>query len=391
MDIGKNIDEVRAEFPVLKTKAYMNSAAHGPTLKSVHDATEEWWRHRINEERVEPPDAASEAAKMLNVGTDEICWVNRVSQALNTVASMMKPERGENIVVTDLGYQSNVYVWMPYREHGVEIRRIRHRDGVIDVGDFEKAVDDETRAVCVSEIEWTSGVRYPMKEISEIAHSHGAYVVNDAYQAMGAVNVDVEAEDVDFFTFGSEKWLCCPAMTGVLYVKRSLHDVFQPTYMNYHGVEEAFRDGAPWEKPGHDNIESYSGSLYPDARKYDRSCVSEEHTWGFHACLSYFNQLGTENIQRRTAELSQRLIDGLREQPVKVNTPVEPGERGGLVTYDTGSFEKNQEIYDELRMNDVVVAHRYAAGVGGIRVSCHFFNTEEEVDRLLEMQRKTLL
>ena len=390
MDIGKNIEKVRAEFPVLKSKAYMNSAAHGPTLKRVHDATEEWWRHRINEERVEPPDATSEAARFLNASTDEMCWVNRVSQALNTVASMMKPERGQNIVVTDLGYQSNVYVWMPYRMHGVEIRRIRHRDGVIDASDFEKAVDDETRAVCVSEIEWTSGVRYPMREISEIAHSHGANVVNDAYQAVGAVDIDVHSEDIDFFTFGSEKWLCCPAMTGVLYVKRSLDDEFQPTYMNYHGVEEAFRDGAPWEKPGHDNIESYSGALYPDARKYDRSCVSEEHTWGFHACLSYFNQLGTENIHKRTTKLSQLLIDGLREQPVQVNTPVEPGERGGLVTYNAGSFEKNQKVYDELKKNDIVVAHRYAAGVGGIRVSCHFFNTEEEVDRLLEIQGKVL-
>jgi len=390
MDIGKNIEKVRAEFPVLKSKAYMNSAAHGPTLKRVHDATQAWWSHRINEERVEPPDAAIEAAKMLNVSTEEMCWVNRVSQALNIVASMMKPKKGENIVVTDLGYQSNVYVWMPYRLQGVEIRRIRHRDGVIDAGDFMKAIDDKTRAVCMSEVEWTSGVRYHMREITEIAHDHGAYVVNDAYQAAGAVDVDVKAEDVDFFTFGSEKWLCCPAMTGVLYVKKSLHDVFQPTYMNYGNVEEAFRDGAPWEKPTHDNIESYSGALYPDARKYGRSCVSEEHTWGFHACLSYFNQLGTKNIQKRTAKLSQRLIDGLREQPVKVNTPEEPGERGGLVTYNTGSFEKNQMVYDELKKNDIIVAHRYAAGVGGIRVSCHFFNTEEEVDRLLEIQGKML-
>ncbi|MBN2334356.1 aminotransferase class V-fold PLP-dependent enzyme [Candidatus Bathyarchaeota archaeon] len=390
MDIAKNIDKVREEFPVLKSKAYMNSAAHGPAMKRVHDATEQWWSHKINEERVDPPDAFAEAAKMLNVGKDEICWVNRVSQALNTVASMTELESGQNIVVTDLGYQSNVYVWMPFRLKGVEIRRIRHRDGVIDASDFEKAVDDKTAMVSMSEIEWTSGVRYPMHEISEIAHSHGAYVVNDAYQAAGAVDIDVHSEDVDFFTFGSEKWMCCPAMTGVLYVKKSLHDEFQPTYMNYGNVEEAFRDGAPWEKPNHDNIESYSGALYPDARKYYRGCVSEEFTWGFHACLQYFNQLGAKNIQKRTAKLSQRLIDGLKEQPVKVNTPEEPGERGGLVTYNTGSFEKNQKVYDALRENGVIVAHRYAAGVGGIRVSCHFFNTEDEVDLLLKIQGKLL-
>jgi selenocysteine lyase/cysteine desulfurase len=390
MDIGKNIREVRAEFPVLESKAYLNSAAHGPSLKRVYDASREWWKHRFSEDQVDPPDAGVEVARLLNVPTEEICWVNRVSQGLNIVSSMMKRKKGENIVVTDLGYQSNVYVWMPYRFEGIEIRRISNRDSVIDVSDFEKAIDDKTRVVSISEVEWTSGVRYPMREISEIAHDHGAYLVNDAYQAVGAVEVDVKSEDVDFFTFGSEKWLCCPVMIGVLYVKKSLHDVFQPTYMNYNNVEEAFRDGLPWEKTDHDNIETYSSALYPDARKYYRGCVSEEYIWGLHACLSYFNKLGAKQIQKRTAKLSQHLIEGLREHPVKVNTPEDPEKRGALVTYNTGSFEKNKRVHEELRKNDIIVAHRYAGGVGGIRVSCHFFNTKEEIDRLLEVQRRVL-
>ncbi|OGD53940.1 hypothetical protein A3K81_00030 [Candidatus Bathyarchaeota archaeon RBG_13_60_20] len=390
MDIDRNIGRIRAEFPALARLTYLNSAAHGPTLKRVHTATEEWWQHRINEEDAKPPDAQAEAAKLLHCGADELCYVNRVSHGLNTVSSMIPFKGGDNIVVTDLGYQSNVYVWMPHQAKGVEIRRIKHRDGFIETTDFEKAIDDKTRVVCISRVEWTSGIRYDVKAISDVAHSHGAVVVDDGYQALGAIDVDLHATDVDFFTAGSEKWLCCPAMTGVLYVKRSLHSRFEPAYRNYGNVEEAFRSGAPWEKPGHDNIASYSHPLYRDARKYYQGLVSEEFTWGFHACLSYFNQLGAANIEEKTMRLSQHLIEGLKEHPVKVNTPDEPSRRGALVTYNTGSYEKNQKLYEALKKEKIIVAHRYAAGVGGIRVSCHLFNTEEEVDALLATQRRAL-
>ena len=344
----------------------------------------------MNEEQVENPDALGEASKMLSCRREELCYVNRVTQGLNMVADMMPLERGDNIVVTDLGYPSNVFVWFPYREKGVEIRRIRHEDGLISTEDFEKAVDDRTKVVSISSVEWTSGLRYDMKALSGVAHEHGAYLVDDSYQAMGPVEIDLHDSGVDFFTAGSEKWMCCPAMTGVFYIREGIWDVFEPSYRYYGNVEEAFASGAPWEKPDHDNHASYLKPLYRDARKHYRGCVSEEFHWGYHAALEYFNELGSASIEKRTAELSQYLIEGLKEQPVKVNTPEEPCERGALVTYNTGSFAKNQQIYDTLKKDGIVVAHRYAAGVGGLRVSCHFFNTFEEIDRLLELQRKLL-
>ncbi|TFH13961.1 aminotransferase class V-fold PLP-dependent enzyme [Candidatus Bathyarchaeota archaeon] len=390
MDIANNIEKIREEFPILSRLAYMNSAAHGPTLRRVHDATELWWAHRMNEEQVENPDALGEAAKMLSCRREELCYVNRVTQGLNMVADMMPLERGDNIVVTDLGYPSNVFVWFPYREKGVEIRRIRHEDGLIGTEDFERAVDDRTRVVSISRVEWTSGLRYDMKALSGVAHEHGAYLVDDSYQAMGPIEIDLHDSGVDFFTAGSEKWMCSPAMTGVFYIREGIWDYFEPSYRYYGNVEEAFASGAPCEKPDHDNYASYLKPLYRDARKHYRGCVSEEFHGGYHAALEYFNEIGSANIEKRTAELSQYLIDGLKEQPVKVNTPEEPCDRGALVTYNTGSFEKNQEIFDALKKEGIVVAHRYAAGVGGLRVSCHFFNTYEEIDRLLALQKKLL-
>ncbi len=387
MDVGR----VREDFPVLRYKTYLNSAAHGPALRHVWDAVRDWWRFRMGEDRgARSPDARGEAARLIHADPEEVCWTSRVSEGLNTVAGMVELGRGENVVVTDLGYQSNVFVWLPFREGGVEIRRIRNREGSIETSDFEEAMDDGTRVVCLSHVEWTSGLLYDVKAIAEAAHEHGAIVVDDAYQAVGAVDVDVHRDGVDFLVVGSEKWLCCPAMNGIFYVRKELIGEYEPDYRLYEGVEEAFRGGAPWVRPGHDNIGDYDKPLVGTAEKFSRGTVSGDAVWGFHAALKYFNGLGLGNIQERTRGLSGYLIEGLRDLGVRVNTPLEPGERAGLVTYTTGRHELNLESFRALQEAGIVVALRYAGGVGGIRVSTHFFNTEGEVDRLLGVQERVL-
>jgi selenocysteine lyase/cysteine desulfurase len=391
MDVDKEIVKLRDEFPILKYKTYLNSAAHGPALRRVHDAVQDWWRFRMCEDgSPRMPEPKAEAARLIGADPDEVCWVTRVSQGLNTVASMSKLKKGENVVVTDLAYPSNVFVWLPYKAKGVEIRRIAHHDGRIELSDFEKAVDDRTRVVCISRVEWTSGLKYDMDAISEVAHDHGAVVVDDAYQAVGPTEVDVHADGVDFLTFGSEKWLCCPTMAGVLYVKRGLIDEYDPSYRFYMTVDDIAKIKQPWLYADHDNLTSYEKPLLRTAEKFDSGCVSEEALWGFNACLGFWNGLDRGQVERRVKRLSGYLIDRLRNLGVKVNTPLEPEKRAGLVTYTTGRYEVNQRSVSALASAGIIVAHRYAGGVGGVRVSTNVFNTEEEIDRLLEVQGKQL-
>ena len=391
MDIGKNIEKVREEFPVLEHKTYMNSAAHGPAMRRVWQAVQDCWSFRFAEDLdVKVPDAKKEAAEMIHAHEDEISWTGRVTQGFNIVSSMMELQKGDNVVVTELGYPSNVFVWLPFKEKGVEIRRIKHKKGRVEHEDFEKAIDDQTKVVSMSHIEWTSGLLYDVKAISETAHEHGAYVVDDAYQVVGAVCVDVHADDVDFLLVGSGKWLCCTPQNAIFYIRRDLIDRFEPAYRFYSCVEEAFRDGAPWAKPAHDNVADYEKPLYGNADKFYTGCVDEAAVWGFHASLSYFNELGEKEREKRVRKLSGHLIDGLRNLGVTVNTPLEPEERGGLVTYNTGRHETNVESHRRLRDEGIITALRYQMGVGGIRVSTHFFNTEEDIDRLLAAQKKIL-
>ena len=383
MDISK----VRKDFPVLETQAYLNSAATGPLLSQVKEAVVGWWDAREGFQYVDLPNARGEVAKLIHCEEKSVALVHRASQGVNIVSGLVQPIKEENIVLTDLSYPSSVYPWVRYQ--GAEIRRIRNRDGVIDLSDFERAIDDKTKIVCLNRVEWTSGLRHDVKAITEIAHEHGALVLDDAFQAVGAVDVDVSKEDVDFLVFGGEKWMCSSGRAAALYVNPRHVEEYEPSYRFYWRVYENFQwSYAPWDKPVHDNIESWNGPLVKTAERFDPGCVGEDAQCGFHASLQYFNELGIDRIEKRVLGLSEYLIDGLKDLGLKVNTPYEKERRAGIVTYTMDRYEDNAASYEAMKKEGVMVAHRYTGGIGGIRISPHFFNTEEEISRALGIQNK---
>ena len=390
MDLDKDIERIREDFPVLKYKTYLNTAATGPAMLPVWRAVEEYWGLRLRDARFNPPKVRAEAARLLGAKEEEICWVSRVVQSFNMIRDMMDFEAGDNVVVTDLAYPSNVHTWLPLRARGVEIRRVENYDGLIEVADFERMVDDNTKVISISHTEWASGLTYNLRALAELAHDHGAFLAVDAYQSLGAVEIEVHKTDVDFLFSGAAKWLCCHTGAGIFYIREDLIGAFEPTYQYYGNVEEAFKHGAPWEREEHDNIRDYDKPLVEDARKFERGTVTQADLWGLHAALRYFNRLGLREIERRVKRLSGYLIEGLRDLGCRVNTPLEPERRAGLVTYHTGRHELNRRSVEVLNKRNVVVSLRYTGGVGGVRVSPHFYNTEEEIDQLLRIQKELL-
>jgi len=390
MNLDRDLERIREDFPLLKQKVYLNSAAVGPLMLPVWNAIKEYWESRLSGARFTPPKAKAEAAKMLGAKETEIAWVSRVVQSFNMIRSMIDFEPGDNVVVTDLAYPSNVHTWLPIRSKGAEVRRVENNGGDIETADFEKAVDDHTKVVSISHTEWASGITYDLKVLADVAHDHGAFVAVDAYQSLGAVKIDAPEADVDFLFSGATKWLCCDTGAGIFYVRGDLIEGLEPYYQYYGLVEEAFKGGAAWGREEHDNIRDWDKAIVRDASRFEQGTVTETDIIGLHAALRYFNELGMENIERRVKKLSGYLIDGLRDLGCRVNTPLEPERRAGLVTYHTGSHELNKRSVEELGKGNIVVSLRYTGGIGGVRAATHFFNTEEEIDRLLKAQKVLL-
>ena len=392
MDLDKDVGKLREDFPILEKMHYFNTCASGPAFKRVRDTVYDYWDQRMMGLRVPGLNTREQAARLLHAGEDEIAWTCRASDTLHIIQSMMDLRKGENIVVTDLGYPTTVYGWMPFREQGVELRRIKNKNGMIWTGDFEKAIDDNTRVVSISHTEWTTGTTYDLKAISEIAHEHNAVVAIDAYQSMGAVDIDAPKTGVDFLFSGAGKWLCCHTGAGIFYVRRDIIDDYDPDYRYFYNVTEAFQDGGAWAREDHDNIVDYEGALVGDARKFERGTVSKSAAalHGLYASLEYFNELGMKNVETRVKKLSGILIDGLIDIGVHVNTSADPDRRAGVVTYHTGSHMLNQKSLESLKKDKVSVSLRYAGGIGGIRTSTHFYNTEKDIEALLVAQKKLL-
>ena len=185
--------------------------------------------------------------------------------------------------------------------------------------------------------------------------------------------------------------MCSSGRAAALYVNPKLIEEYESSYRFYWRVYNNFQwSNAPFDRLDHDNINSWSGPLVKTAERFDPGCVGEDAQCGFHASLEYFNNLGINKIEKRVLGLSGYLIDGLKDLGLKINTPYNKENRAGIVTYTLDKYKKNVNSYEALKHEGIIAAHRYTGGVGGIRISPHFFNTEKEIDSVLNIQKKLL-
>jgi selenocysteine lyase/cysteine desulfurase len=238
------------------------------------------------------------------------------------------------------------------------------------LSDVEKAVDDETVAVAVSHVEYFNGFRNDLRALSEIAHEHGAYLIVDAIQSAGAVRIDVKRDDVDFLTAGCYKWLLGPPGAGYLYVKEELIEKSEPPFVGWRSVKpEVFETIDFWE--------IWKLRLSETASRFEVGSPSFISLVGATEALKLLLNVGVENVERRILMLTGRLIEAVENLGLKLQTPEEQQHRSGIVNF---KIAEPEEVAEKLGSKGIVVSAR----AHGIRVSPHFYNTEEEIDRLID-------
>lgn len=392
---------VREQFPALTEKTFLDSACVSLAPKVAVEAVQKFLDatlhcpersgtlHHIAMDDMRSA-ARGEIARLIRADENEIALVESTSAGLNIAAAAIPLEPGDRVLLCDLEFMQVALPWCQMRESGaIEIDVVPNRQGAIDPADIASRITPRTRILVISSVQWSNGFRVDMAAVSKICRDARIRLVVDATQQLGAIPFNVRETPVDFLACGGHKWLNAPFGQGFLYIRRDADAVAvlplhrPPT--GYLSLEPPVGGwGNYFQTPSITPVRDYQ--FTNEARVYEIGGTGNyPGAAGLSASIKLINDLGTANIEQRIRSLTDELMAGLLRIGVSIATPPAPQNRSGIITFDLGSAERNVSLMEHLLENKVMISVRYTSNVGGVRVSCHFFNSSEDVNRLLEL------
>lgn len=367
-------------FPVTRRYAYLNHAAVSPpplpVARAMTHFIEELSAHGSvtwDAFEIAQDGVRQRFARLIGAPEGAIALTKNVSDAFMTVAESLRWRPGDNVVVTELEFPSNVYPWLNLREQGVEVRFVPAREGRILAEDVAALVDTRTRLLSLSFVEFGTGFRNDLRAMARLAHDRGALFCVDGIQGLGALQLDVTDCNIDFLGAGSPKWLLGPSHVGLLYVRPELLGELRLARRGWLSVATPFDffDYAQPLRAGAARLEGGSNSITPLV--------------GLEAALALLEAAGMADIEQRVLALAQLVRAGLEAQGCVMISPDDPGERSGIVCFlpqsQAGAALDAVMLVERLASACGAVV---AARNGAVRVSPHFYNTEDDIARFLQ-------
>jgi len=369
--------DLAAEFPVLGEMNYLNHAGCSPMCArvaealrgcidraTVGDLANPRWYHDVLA-------AKPVLAELVNArGKHEIAFVPNTVTGLSCLANGLDWVRGDRVVISDVEYPANRYPWTALKRRGVEVVEARQGpDHRIDVDEVTRLVNDRTRVVALSHVQFGSGYRIDLKPIAEEVHAAGGLLCVDAIQSLGVMPVDVRAMGIDFLAAGSHKWLLGAEGAGFVYCDEDLCQQLQPPIAGVLGRVNALDFG------------NYDERWLPDARRFETGTMSVLSLRALRASVELLLEVGLDTVWSRIDALGQHLRGRLSDKGFKIVSPPGPNERSGIVAFDWPGHEaEHDRVVKELAEKGIIIACR----MGHLRISPHFYNTIEQVDAAVD-------
>jgi len=367
-----------AEFPVTGSYLYFNHAGVSPIparaasagIRMLETSRDEGAFHLRKWEEL-ATETRGRFARLVGASPEEIAFVKNTSEGLSFVAAGFPWREGDNLVTANVEYPSNVYPWMRLQTRNVEVRMVSARDGRVRKEDLFAACDGKTRLIALSSVEFANGYRNDLPGIGEYCQRHGIFFCVDGIQSLGVLPMDVKSFGIDALSADGHKWLLAPEGIGAFYISREVMEMVEPVILGWHSVKNRF------------DFENYDFRLSPDARRYEPGSMNTVGIAAFNASLDLLLSVGVDRIWERVRRLTERVLGKAREEGYEVVSPDHPEERSGIVTFRVPGVD-NAALWKSLLARKAVCSHR----AGGIRVSPHFYNTPEEIDRLFDVLRE---
>lgn len=390
-------DSIKRDFPRMRG-IYLNNASSTPVpfiaIKAVTDFL-------ISYDEYGPDSSASasmldellsrarkEVARLINCKEDEIIFTQSTTHAINIVANSLKIGRGDAIVIRDGEHEhpANHYAWLRLRDgRGVMIRtlNIKDEDGSIDVEELKRIVNSEgIRLVALSHVLFNTGLILPVEEVSKVLKDSDRriHLFVDAAQSVGCMDVDVKRLGCSFMAFPSSKWLCAPPGLGILYCSRDAWDDIEPLYV---GGESAFiHDGLCYREMPYMMQAGFRGYAL---------------LAGLLASLQYITSIGIAKIRNWDMHLAGMVREELHNHyhdKINLYGPDDPNLRSSIVSFnfnDNASDMMVGRVVKDLEREGIIVAERDVLKKKIVRVSPHFFNSEDDIARFLATLKRLVL
>jgi selenocysteine lyase/cysteine desulfurase len=366
--------EMRALYPITSRYAYLDHAAIAPLATPVR-STMEVFLGRMTEEPFDQVhwerlrgQVRSRLAQLLSVGPESIAFIKNTTSGLGLVAAGLDWEAGDNIVGVHREFPANIDPWMGLKRKGVEFRLYQPQHGRIDVKALARLCDHRTRVLTVSAVQFWSGFRIDLAALSGALKGRDVLLVVDAMQAAGAMRLDLSALSVDFLCAGAQKWLLGPIGIGFAYVGPRMLERLTPVTI---GTDSVIHE--------REYIE-YDLTFKPDARRFEEAAPNYPGVLGMGAAVNLLLRAGPAAVEDVVLRLADRLRDELPRRGYElVFKPTLPSERSGIVSFRHTRMVP-AELHARLREAGVIIALRSDF----LRASPHYYNSDEDLDRLLE-------
>jgi selenocysteine lyase/cysteine desulfurase len=370
MDVG----QIRDLIPVTRRFAYLNHACVAAPPKPVTEAMTNYlisrstggseatngWDHRL--ERIR-----HQAARFVDAHADEITFTGSVSHGLNIVAAGIDWQPGDNLICAETEFPANVYPWTNLRRRGVEVRFAKARGNRILIEDVAALMDGRTRVVAISFVEFGTGYRNDLDALAALCHEGNTYLCVDGIQGLGALQFSAERTPVDFVATHAAKWMLGPIGAGFLFVRRGLSSRLDPVMTGWRSVVDR------------DDYYCYDSPLRSTGERFEPGSLNNVGLLGMEAAIELLLGAGLGEIESRILALTDSLIRSLQSRGCVITSPMADWrERSGIVCFRHPE-QASELLAQRFQAADVVVSQRGDV----IRVSPHFYNTEEDLARLL--------
>src|SRR5881392_4124451 len=367
-------EEMRALFPITRRYAYLDHAAIAPLATPVR-STMEVFLTRQSEEPFEREhwerlrgQVRNRVAELVATRPESIAFIKNTTTGLGLVAAGLDWESGDNVVGVDREFPANIYPWMDLRRKGVELRLYRPRNGRIEVAAIARLCDQRTRVLAVSAVQFWNGFRVDLSGLRAALRGKDTLLIVDAIQAVGALRIDLSDLSIDFLCAGAQKWLLGPIGAGFAYVGPRMLERLHPAII---GTDSVVRDEEYFD---------YELTLKPDARRFEEASPNYPGILGMGAAINLLLRAGLPAVEDAVLRLADRLRDELPTRGYElVLKPMSPSERSGIVSFRHPRMVP-AELHTRLREAGVIISLRSDF----LRVSPHYYNSDEDLDRLLE-------